>query len=184
MAVSEPIFAADYFINIMKTKYLLLTFLFCSLSFATYAQAPLKKNANQINAGLGFSGWGVPVYIGLDHGIGDEFTIGGEFSIRSYSDNYNQTKYNHRIIGLAANVNYHFNDLLELPSVWNVYGGANLGYYAWSSSSKYNGEGGSRFGFGLQLGGRYFFKKNLGVNLEFGGATVTSGGKFGITYLL
>ena len=37
---------------------------------------------------------------------------------------------------------------------------------------------------GLQIGGRYFFTKNLGLNLQFGGGINTFGGRIGLTYKL
>ncbi len=48
-------------------KILLLTLLLsgCMLS---YAQGSLSVGRSQLNAGFGFSDWGVPVYLGLDYG--------------------------------------------------------------------------------------------------------------------
>ncbi|WP_366185107.1 hypothetical protein [Flavobacterium ovatum] len=46
----------------------------------------------------------------------------------------------------------------------------------------YNGA--ENLGLGLQIGGRYFFTDRFGINLQFGGGNVTSGGKIGITYKL
>ena len=37
--------------------------------FTVSAQSPLGTGGVQLNAGVGFSGWGVPVYIGLDFGV-------------------------------------------------------------------------------------------------------------------
>ena len=39
------------------------------MSIGAFAQAPLENGALQLNAGLGTSGWGTPVYVGLDYGI-------------------------------------------------------------------------------------------------------------------
>lgn len=147
-------------------------------------QAPLKVGQSQLNAGLGLSGWGIPVYIGFDHGIAQDITVGGELSLRSYGNYYKERHYRHTIFGLAGNGNYHFNSILEIPSQWDLYAGLNLGFYFWSAPAGYEGDRFSGLGLGLQVGGRYFLKKNLALNLELGGATVGSGGKFGITYLL
>lgn len=147
------------------------------------AQAPLKTGNTQLNAGVGLSGWGIPVYVGFDYGFKKDITLGGELSFRSYGNSYNNHKYRHSIIGISGNGNYHFNSLLEIPSEWDLYAGLNLGFYFWNSPSDYRGDGASGVGLGLQVGGRYFFNKNFGVNLEVGGATVAAGGKFGITYL-
>jgi outer membrane immunogenic protein len=147
------------------------------------AQGTLTKGSKQLNAGLGFSDGGIPFYVGMDYGVGNDFTLGLEGSIRSYNDNYNGNGYNHSIVGFSGNANYHFNRILEIPSNWDFYGGLNLGFYFWSSPSGYLGPNASGFGLGAQVGGRYYFKNNLALNLEFGGGNVFSGGKIGITYI-
>src|SRR5436190_17689031 len=99
------------------------------LSFGQYA---LPKGNAQFNAGLGFSSWGLPVYIGLDYGVHKDISIGGELSFRHYSDRYAGVSYGHSIIGIAANGNYHFNYLLDIPKEWDFYAGLTLGAYIWS----------------------------------------------------
>ena len=61
------------------------------------AQAPLGKGNKQLNAGFGFSSWGVPVYVGMDFGVHPDVTIGPQVSFRSYSEryNFNGTRYNY-----------------------------------------------------------------------------------------
>ncbi len=141
-----------------------ILFLF-SLMLITYvsAQGSLGKGGKQLNAGLGFSNWGLPVYVGADFGVHPDITVGGEVSFRL----------NTNTIGIAANGNYHFNKLLELPSEFDLYAGINLGFYTGSNNP---------WGFNAQVGGRYFFQKNLAVNLEVGGGW-PSGGRFGVTYI-
>lgn len=160
------------------------------ISSVTYlnAQAPLGKGGKQLNAGLGFSNWGVPIYAGLDFGVHPDITIGPQVSFRSFSEKYrdfngNTYGYDHSIFVLAFNGNYHFNTLLKIPKQWNVYAGLTLGYYIWTSPSGYLGKRDSGVGLDAQIGGRYFFSEKFGVNLEFGGGTA-SGGKIGITYKL
>lgn len=164
-------------------------FLFAAVLFfaglTLQAQASLDKGAAQLNAGVGFSGWGIPVYVGVDYGVTNDITVGGEVSYRSKSEAY----YNHTGIGVSVNGNYHFNRILNLPSEFDLYAGLSLGYYHWSSKYKGGDHGiylesssyGSPLGFAVQVGARYFFTNNFGLNLEFGGGNV-SGGKFGITY--
>ena len=143
------------------------------------AQAPLEKGGTQFNAGFGTSGWGTPVYAGLDYGIATDITIGAEGSYRSY----NQTGFKSSIIGLQVNGNYHFNKILSIPSKWDFYAGASANYYIWNTDSAYEllAED-SGFGIGFQLGGRYFFSEKFGINLEGGSGNSTTGGKLGITY--
>jgi len=146
--------------------------------FAMNAQAPLPKGGAQLNAGFGFSGWGVPIYVGADFGIAKDFTLGIEGSFRSYSAGYGSVT----IFGFLGNGNYHFNSIMDIPSNWDFYAGLNLGFYSWSTPSGYSGSGG--LGLGAQVGGRYFINNKFGLNLEFGGGSRVSGGKFGITYRL
>jgi len=146
------------------------------------AQAPLERGRKQLNAGVGLSGWGVPVYVGMDFGTGKNFTMGFEGSFRSYDQNFTGTKYNSSIFGISGNFNYHFNQVFEIPSNWDLYAGLNLGFYFWSYPSDYPDKHVSPLGLGGQIGGRYFFSNNFGLNLELGGGNAFSGGKFGITY--
>lgn len=153
------------------------------------AQAPLEEGGLQLNAGVGTSGWGTPVYVGLDYGIATNFTLGGEVSYQSYSERIGNGfgDIKSSILGLQANGNYHFNEVLNIPSEWDFYAGANLNYYSWSSKVDGNSvdyDGADNFGLGLQVGGRYFFNDNFGINLQLGGGNVVSGAKIGITYKL
>lgn len=149
------------------------------------AQAPLGKGGTQINAGFGFSTWGVPVYVGADFGVHDAITIGPKLSYRNYKDNILGSKYSQSLTVISFNGNYHFNELFQLPSEWNVYAGLSLGYYIWSdvkwdnTTTTFGGEA-SGLGIDLQIGGRYFFNDKWAINLEFGGGT-GSGGNIGVT---
>jgi outer membrane immunogenic protein len=166
----------------MRKHLLILSFLL--FSSLIYAQSPIAKGETQLNAGLGLSSWGVPVYIGLDHGVHPDISVGGELSYRSYSDKYANINYNHSVIGISGNGNYHFNRILEIPKNWDFYAGLNLGFYIWSSPSDYQGSHSSGLGLGGQIGGRYFLTNKIALNLEFGGGNAFSGGKLGLTFKL
>lgn len=173
----------------MKPQHMKKTFLFFITVFGLttlqlHAQGDLAVGGKQVNVGLGLSGWGAPIYVGLDYGFKEDITFGGEFSYRSYNERWRDGRYRHSIIGLSANGNYHFNSLLNLPSEWDVYGGANIGFYIWTSDNDYPGDGSSGLGLGLQVGGRYYFNNTVGLNLEFGGGNAFAGGKFGVTIKL
>ncbi len=162
----------------MKKTKLLIILLFSSAFM--FAQNPIDKGQFQLNAGVGFSGWGIPVYVGFDYGVHPDITIGAEASFRSYNETWVGTKYRHTIFGLLGNGNYHFNNLLNIPSNWDLYAGLSLGFYFWSSSSDYPGDRTSGLGLAAQIGGRYYFNEKFGLNLELGGGTIGSG-KFGIS---
>jgi hypothetical protein len=162
----------------------LLTFALILFSSLIFAQAPVAKGESQLNAGVGLSSWGIPVYIGLDYGVHPDITVGGELSYRSYQDKYASVNYDHSVIGISGNGNYHFNRVLEIPRKWDFYAGLNLGFYIWSSPNDYHGSHSSGLGLGAQVGGRYFFNDKIGLNLEFGGGNAFSGGKLGLTFKL
>lgn len=146
-----------------------------------FAQSPVGKNKTQFNAGVGFSSWGIPVYIGLDYGVHQDISVGGEISFQSYDDNYKAIKYHHSVIGISGNANYHFNRILDIPSNWDFYAGLNVGFYIWNSPNDYSGSHSSGLGLGGQIGGRYYFSQKFGLNLEFGGNNAFSSGKFGMS---
>lgn len=144
------------------------------------AQGNLGKGKVQINVGLGFSGWGIPVYGGFDYGVHKNITIGAEGSFRSY----NTVGYQFSIIGISGNANYHFNEVLELPKKMDLYAGLNIGYYIYNTPKGYLGTSLSTVGVSGQVGFRYFFTDKIGGNIEFGGGNATSGGKIGLTFKL
>ena len=165
-------------------KKLLFTIALLSSIIYSYGQGSLAVGKAQLNAGLGISGWGVPVYLGLDFGVARDFTLGGELSFRSYREDYNGVGYGHNILGVSANGNYHFNTVLNMTNKWDFYAGLNLGFYSWTSSSDYPGNRTSGVGLGAQVGGRYYFTNRTGFNLELGGGNAFSGGKVGLTFKL
>lgn len=164
----------------MIKKILFITMILASAN-TSFAQNPIAKGQNQLNLGVGLSNWGIPVYLGLDHGVHKDVTIGGELSFRNYNDRYDNRRYNHNVLGVSANANYHFNTLLNIPSNWDLYAGLNLGFYHYNSDGDYPGSRNSGLGLGAQVGGRYYFNQKFGVNLELGGGSAFSGGKFGIS---
>lgn len=168
----------------MKKLILIASLLF--ISNLTFAQYALSKGEAQLNAGLGFSSWGLPVYVGFDVGVHRDISVGGEFSFRSYRERWAGDRYNRKVFGFAGNANYHFNTVLNIPEEWDFYAGLNLGFYVWDDpDNDYDGDNSSGLGLGAQVGGRYYFNDRFGVNLELGGGANTfGGGKFGITLKL
>lgn len=162
-------------------KRILLITLLALISASTFSQNPFPKGRTQLNLGVGLSDWGVPIYLGLDHGVGNDFSIGGELSFRDYNERWNNDDYNHSITGISGNANYHFNRILEVNNNWDLYAGLNLGLYIWSSPDAYKGSHNSGLGLGAQIGARYYFSNKVGLNLEFGSGNAFSGGKVGLT---
>jgi len=159
----------------------ILTFILLITSSVLFAQSPIARGQAQLNAGVGLSSWGIPVYVGLDFGVHKDITIGGEFSFRSYHEKWDNYTYNQSIIGISGNANYHFNTIFNIQPRWDLYAGLNLGFYIWNSPDGYSGGNSSGLGIGGQIGFRYYFTDSFGINLEGGGGNAFSGGKFGIS---
>jgi hypothetical protein len=152
-----------------------------TLASAAMAQYALPAGSSQLNAGIGLSTWGVPLYIGFDYGAATDVSAGAELSYRSYSDRFLGVRYRHSIFGVSGNANYHFNGILDIPEEFDVYAGLNLGFYIWNSGGDYPGSGASGIGLGAQVGGRYYFNSKTAINLELGGGNAFAGGKVGLT---
>lgn len=157
---------------------------FAFISAISFGQNSLSIGRNQVNFGVGLSDWGVPLYVGLDHAVSRDVTLGGELSYRHYREDWHDDYYNHSIAGISGNFNYHFNNMFHIPRNWDLYAGLNLGFYVWSSPDSYGGSHSSGLGLGLQVGGRYFISKNMALTLEFGGGNAFTDGKFGLTVIL
>lgn len=140
--------------------------IFSILTFFTFmtvnAQSPIGEGGLQFNGAIGIHDKdATPIFLGLDYGIAPNFTVGANAGLGG------------SLLLIGANGNYHFDELLNLPSEWNVYGGANIGLYTFKQSSSLD--------LGLQIGGRYFFTDTIGANLEFGGGTNVTGAKLGVS---
>lgn len=172
----------------MKNLSVILSMLCLMTVKLSNAQSPVPVGGFQLNAGIGLSSWGIPVYLGLDYGVHKDITLGGEIGYRSYNEDWNNGngngKYHHNILGFSVNGNYHFNTLLKIPQNWDFYAGLNLGFFVWSSPDGYPGDHTSGVGLGAQVGGRYYFNDKIGIQLEVGGGSSYSGGKLGLSFKL
>jgi len=163
-------------------KKLLLIVALALITGLTFSQNLSAQGDTQLNLGVGFSNFGLPLYIGIDHYVSNDVTLGGEFSYRSgYNEYWDGRKYDRNVMGFSGNANYHFNRILEIPRTWDFYAGLNVGFYVWNKYDTYRGDNTSGLGLGGQIGGRYFLSNKVGLNLEFGGGNAFSGGKFGLT---
>lgn len=165
----------------MKKCIVIVLVLISSKSFAQY---PLANGKCQLNIGLGLSSKGIPLYAGVDVGIVHNITIGGEVALSKYSSTNAGTTYSSTIIGIEAKSNYHFNDLLELNSKFDIYAGLSLGFSKWLSSQIFPDSDNSKIGIGVQVGGRYALTNKVGLNLELGAANVFNNTKIGATIAL
>lgn len=150
----------------------------------TFAQSPLPVGRTQLNAGFGLSEYGLPVYIGFDHSVHRDITVGAELSYRNWNEDWEGHDYDRNVWGISGNANYHFNTILNIPRNWDFYAGLNVGFDVWNSPADYHGSHTSGLGLGAQIGGRYYFNNKVGINLEVGGGNEFNGGKIGLTIKL
>lgn len=168
-------------------KYALLLVALTMSSTYCFSQSLLMKEQVQCSTGFQFTSVGPVIYVGGDYTIYKTITVGGKLSYKENSQTVLRNKYSQSLLIISVNGNYHFNDLLNLPKKWNVYGGLGLGYYAWSDVKWNNRVGADDVGessrpvLDVQVGGRYYFTKYWAVNLELGGGT-GSGVSIGVTF--
>ena len=162
-------------------KKLLLIIVTILSTTSGFSQYKLGISEKQLNAGFGLSSWGAPLYLGIDYGITNDISVGGEFSFRTRNQIYNKETYRQNTINIVANGNYHFVQLLQIPTEWDVYMGLNLGYYISSDSDSNSSISGVNMG--AQVGGRYYFKEDIAFNIEFGGGSAFSSGKVGVSII-
>jgi hypothetical protein len=176
----------------------LIAIVFCTALIATPG---FSQNdgvlATHFNAGLGLSNWGIPVYASYDVNVAQDINVGGGISFRRKTDSWRSGRYSgdyrHTLIGISGLGYYYFNRILEIPQEFDFYGGASLGFVIWNTKSSsnddnydqdYDGSGTSGLDLSLLIGGRYYFKENLGINLELGGGNHVFGSKVGLTWKL
>lgn len=173
------------------------TLFIAALAFGTFGANAQQRKAKVtpvkpdllLNLGIGLSNWGIPVYGGLEGYVHPDFSLGGVLSYRSYNSDWRSYSYDFSITTISAIGNYHFNRIMNIPSDWDLYLGANLGYSIASyrrppGAPDYNDRRVGGLAAGLQLGGRYYFSRSVGLNLEVGGGNVLSDARFGVTFRL
>ena len=145
--------------------------MFCFNS-SSYAQS-YQKGDKLLNIGLGlgtYGAGGVGLGGSFEYGIHDAISVG---VLGGYSGRGNYLGYGRwSVITFGARGSYHFNELLNLnDDKIDLYAGVGLGYRSitWNySGSGYNDTWGSGILFLGHIGGKYYFKPNLGVFAELG----------------
>lgn len=133
-------------------KITLLFLLFAGITTASYGQAQ-----SQLNIGL----------------IGVSYEIPVSSAITIAPTAFTNFDLNYLTLGVKGN--YYFDELFGLPSAWDVYGGANVGFGIYMG----DGTDSSELDLGLQVGGRWFWSEKWGVYAEIGGGKL-GGGAYGL----
>lgn len=174
----------------MKSKFiissLILFTLFSTNSFAQFN--PYSDKVKMLSAGLGISGWGIPVYVRFELPVANNITVGGVLSYQSKG--YNSSVYNYRVsyFGISARGSYHFNELLDASDDWDFYAGASIGYFfaSFSGDDFFGSSGlwGNSVSLGAHVGARYFINEKIAINAEAGGGSAVGGATIGVTFML
>lgn len=153
------------------------------------------SNSKFFNFGIGVSGWGIPVYGGVEFPVGKKnqtIMLGASYQTNSESYGWlgNNITWRHTIIGIDGSFNYYFDDFLNLPPEFDSYAGIGLGYYFWRTkitesingfNEPYTGTGSGGLGVSFLAGGRYYLKEKLALSVQFGGGTIMSSGRIGLS---
>jgi|WetSurMetagenome_2_1015567.scaffolds.fasta_scaffold241204_2 hypothetical protein len=169
----------------MKRRLLVAAVLLLGLAFLVSASdAQTKKGESVITAGLGLGypgGYGTmgmpPVFVAFDHAVAPRITAGGiaSFSTSSYEWGGINYKWSYTYIFIGGRGAYHFGEHIQGLKNTDLYGGLTLGYHI--VSAKFDGAdehlhpynaGGSYFGFGIFVGGRYYFSPKWAATAELG----------------
>lgn len=163
----------------MKLKLFLLSAVGLFFVQSVFAQG-FEPSAGfvQANFGTGVQSWGVPVYAGVDFGIGNKITLGPEVSFVHY--NQNGLVYN--IGNFQFKADYHFaNWIPGLPEELDLYGGFSLLYSYWGGDNQDSNFNESGFKTDLHGGARWYWNSQWAVNAEAGNISVF---KVGLSYIV
>lgn len=168
--------------------------------------APGGKGYKQLNFGFEI-GNSMPVYAGMDFGVGEFITIGPRLILNTHGERFTSPVYTangtkERETSTRSTVaipsfraDYHFSGHIKgLPPELDLYAGATLGFIISQTSVTTRVDGRleeeqldpvrttvSRLW--AQVGGRYFFSDNWGVQLEFTSGLYGRGdGAIGLSY--
>ena len=133
---------------------IVMSFILTGLNAQGDGAAPLAKGGKQLNFGTGFSDNGIPVYVSLDFAVHKDVTVTPVVNVK-FDD---VVKF-----GMVVKGDYHWNSLIGIPSNWDFYAGAHVGFDF--------GDGNLDPNFGIQVGGRWYWSEKWGLNAEFGGGT-------------
>jgi hypothetical protein len=163
----------------------LVALLVATTLLVSVTNAQAKKGENVITAGLGLGYPGVygtsgmpPIFVTFDHAIIPNVSVGGvvSYSTSKYEwTGVSDYKWSYTYIFIGARGAYHFADQIKDLKNTDLYGGLTLGYSI--VGSKFDGKderaypysaGGGWFGFGIFIGGRYYFSPKFAATAELG----------------
>lgn len=164
--------------------------IFSLASTEALAQGFAPENGfKQVNLGIELEGYGLPVYVGMDFGVGSNITIGPRIMVERESESFNQRhdgkdydlKHSWTYIVPSFRGDYHFSGLINgMTDKLDLYGGLTLGYAIYRYHTEYmdvdnnfnyvvrdRTDSASDAKLWAQVGARYYFSDNWAAQLEF-----------------
>ena len=147
-----------------------------SISMAQSSSGAYDSNTSTFQAGIGlgtpFFGSGysssIPINptVAYERAVTDAFSAGGELSYagsKFYGINVNA-------FYIGARGTYHLGKLVDLGKNTDLYGGVGLGYVIVNVSDNTgdSATASSALGYGLYVGGKYYFSPSVGLYAELG----------------
>ncbi len=182
----------------MKKIILLSGLLLMIFHFNGYSQEQYGKTLN-LGLGIGgysgyyrYTGTSFPVFnVNYEFDIVDNFTLAPFASIYTFKDNVywgnnnnpdRYYRYSEVVVPVGVKAIYYFDDLVNLRSDWDIYGGGSLGLAITSSrwedgylGDKNHYHKGNAVFMDLHLGASYHFNNRIGVYLDLSSGMSTVG---------
>ncbi len=144
------------------------------------------KGYKQVNFGIEARGNGIPIYAGMDFGVGEMITIGPRVNFRTFGSTDSRvffggesvTRQRSTFLTPSFRGDYHFSGHIQgLPPEFDIYAGLSLGFplgftsYSMEVNGEVMEEDSSSHSpsarIWIQVGARYFFTDKLGAHIEF-----------------
>ncbi|MDO4224420.1 MAG: hypothetical protein Q4C75_00825 [Bergeyella zoohelcum] len=143
-------------------KKLILAFSMLFIGSVVSAQAWNGKGDQKVQVGLNGWGNGTGITATYDYGLSHLVSLGA--GANAYFSGYKDSNNSNNFF-IFGRVNFHLQDVLDLPSKWDIYPGADVGVL------------GNTFGIGVHLGARYYFTDKIGAFIEAG-----NNGSLGVSF--
>jgi hypothetical protein len=119
---------------------------------AGFTMAQTKTQPSNVLKQVNFG----PVYAGVDFALQENITAG---PMLNYDWSYYDSDYGafRAAFNISGKADYHLGSLLNLSDEWDLYGGVRFGV-GFASHTK--------FLAGIEIGGRWFWNKKWGLNIE------------------
>jgi outer membrane immunogenic protein len=145
----------------------------------------VAKGTSYLNAGIGFSNYGLPLHVSFDKLVVNDISVGIFANAQTYNAQVNFYDESHAIVHSGIKSNYYFNHILGIDDdQWSLAAGLSAGYWHYFYEGAASNLGWSKKGgifLSSQIDLRYFFNKNWAILLHanYGGMNA---GIVGFTY--